>query len=126
VDAELHNTQFIGRQFVHGGEDLLHGAHDRRLQNKCSRSNMSIRRSLRRAPGLETLGAWHKRLYNTSKSACIVTSFVNQPSRKAMARRETLARRERLVMRLTGSLIFRFARANSQISLRWFTPTAST
>jgi hypothetical protein len=44
IDAELEDTQFIGRQFVHRGEDLLHGAHDRRLQNKWSRSNMSIRR----------------------------------------------------------------------------------
>jgi hypothetical protein len=25
IDAELHDTQFIGRQFVHRGEDLLHG-----------------------------------------------------------------------------------------------------
>jgi hypothetical protein len=69
IDAEL----FIVRQFVHRGEDVLHGAHDRRLQNKWSRSNMSIRCPPWRASRLETIGAWHKRLYNTSKSACIIS-----------------------------------------------------
>src|SRR5438876_10999069 len=63
IEAELDDTQLIGRQFVHRGEDLLHGTHDRRLQNKWSRSNLSIMHSPRRAP-----------LQDCARS-CIITSF---------------------------------------------------
>src|SRR6266480_7229696 len=62
IDAELHDTQLIGRQFVHRGEDLLHGAH---IENYRINGREAICRSYARRG---------ERLYNTARP-CIITSF---------------------------------------------------
>src|SRR6266487_2727976 len=55
IDAELHDTQLIGRQFVHRGEDLLHGTHieDYRINGREAICRSYARRG--------------ERLYNTAR-----------------------------------------------------------
>src|SRR5207247_1409814 len=41
IHAELHDPQFLRGQLIDRSEDFLHGAYDRRLQNKRLRSKIS-------------------------------------------------------------------------------------